>query len=200
MPSGHYPRKPKTHCKRGHALSGTNLYIYPSGWRGCRVCRKAHSSKQRSTPEYKEYMRRYTPQWLKSNPEKAREIRLRYYRNNTETVLETNRRWCKRNPDYVKAAGLRKARKRLAIKKSQLGLWHHMETQIEELLYRSQEGCCFYCQEILDWENRRNSPLEHMIPLSRGGTHGIENWCISCRTCNSKKHTKTAKEFLARRQ
>lgn len=28
----------KTHCKRGHVLSGDNLYINPSGERNCRTC------------------------------------------------------------------------------------------------------------------------------------------------------------------
>jgi hypothetical protein len=28
----------KTHCPAGHSYSGDNLYTYPSGWRGCRMC------------------------------------------------------------------------------------------------------------------------------------------------------------------
>jgi len=28
----------KTHCKRGHPLSGQNLYQYPDGRRSCRTC------------------------------------------------------------------------------------------------------------------------------------------------------------------
>ncbi len=30
----------KTHCKRGHAYSGDNLYVNPRGQRECRECRK----------------------------------------------------------------------------------------------------------------------------------------------------------------
>lgn len=33
----------KTHCKRGHPLSGENLYVIPSGGRTCRTCRREHS-------------------------------------------------------------------------------------------------------------------------------------------------------------
>lgn len=29
----------KTHCKRGHPLSGENLYLYEDGTRACRMCR-----------------------------------------------------------------------------------------------------------------------------------------------------------------
>lgn len=31
----------KTHCTRGHALEGANLYLRPKGGRTCRICRKA---------------------------------------------------------------------------------------------------------------------------------------------------------------
>lgn len=33
------PRTPKAKCKRGHPLSGMNLYVTPDGKRTCRQCR-----------------------------------------------------------------------------------------------------------------------------------------------------------------
>lgn len=35
----------RTHCKRGHAYSDGNLYIAPSGVRGCLTCRRAAAIK-----------------------------------------------------------------------------------------------------------------------------------------------------------
>jgi hypothetical protein len=32
----------KTHCKRGHPLSGSNLYVHPTGKRQCRQCLRLH--------------------------------------------------------------------------------------------------------------------------------------------------------------
>ncbi len=37
---GRHSETRKTHCKRGHLLNGTNLYIH-SGKRSCKICRKA---------------------------------------------------------------------------------------------------------------------------------------------------------------
>jgi HNH endonuclease len=31
----------KTHCLRGHLLSGSNLYVFPGGKRQCRICAQA---------------------------------------------------------------------------------------------------------------------------------------------------------------
>ena len=37
----------KTHCKYGHALSGYNLFVKREGFRVCRTCKNAYSSKWR---------------------------------------------------------------------------------------------------------------------------------------------------------
>ncbi len=43
---------------------------------------------------------------------------------------------------------------------------------------------CPYCEREL---NGSNKSLDHMIPLSRGGAHGLRNVLISCRECNLRK-------------
>ena len=30
----------RTHCRRGHALAGANLYVTPQGWLRCRTCQR----------------------------------------------------------------------------------------------------------------------------------------------------------------
>lgn len=43
--------KQKTHCKRGHPLSGENLYVSPKGARRCRTC---HNDRMRAyLPTYR---------------------------------------------------------------------------------------------------------------------------------------------------
>lgn len=46
---------PKTHCPRGHELSGNNLFLNRKGWRSCRTC--ARDSNARSTKEQKKIWR-----------------------------------------------------------------------------------------------------------------------------------------------
>jgi hypothetical protein len=40
-------RRAQTHCKRGHELSGNNLYVNPKGLRTCKECRKIHKANHR---------------------------------------------------------------------------------------------------------------------------------------------------------
>jgi len=41
-------RRAQTDCKRGHALSGDNLYINPRGVRICKQCRRIHKAKAKA--------------------------------------------------------------------------------------------------------------------------------------------------------
>jgi hypothetical protein len=41
-------RRAQTHCKRGHELSGPNVYLNPRGVRVCKECRRLHKTKHRS--------------------------------------------------------------------------------------------------------------------------------------------------------
>jgi len=56
-------------------------------------------------------------------------------------------------------------------------------------------GCCIYC-------GRDDVPIhrDHKVPLIRGGTNDIANIVPACASCNSKKGTRTASEFLALRR
>ena len=50
---------------------------------------------------------------------------------------------------------------------------------------------CYHCSKALD----NPEHLDHLIPLSRGGTHTPDNLVASCVRCNVRKGGKTAEEF-----
>ena len=62
--------------------------------------------------------------------------------------------------------------------------------EIREYLLDKWGRKCVYC-------GKDNLPLEveHIIPKSRGGSSRVSNLTISCRKCNLKKGSQTAKEF-----
>lgn len=55
------------------------------------------------------------------------------------------------------------------------------------------EGRCFYCG--LHTNPFGTFHVDHMIPLSRGGTDDIRNLAPSCCYCNGLKATMTVQEF-----
>lgn len=47
-----------------------------------------------------------------------------------------------------------------------------------------QKGECYYCNRIV---GRENLTMDHIVPLSRGGTSRKGNIVAACKECNNKK-------------
>jgi 5-methylcytosine-specific restriction endonuclease McrA len=60
----------------------------------------------------------------------------------------------------------------------------------------SQAAWCHYCGKRM---RATEKSLDHCVPLSRGGRHSITNVVVCCKSCNSRKRTRTSVEFLASR-
>ena len=56
-----------------------------------------------------------------------------------------------------------------------------------EQLKQSQNNCCAYCNTPLQYDLPRAVHLDHVIPLSKNGTHTIDNVVWACQTCNLTK-------------
>lgn len=57
-------------------------------------------------------------------------------------------------------------------------------------------GCvCEYCGKKI--RGLEEPSKDHRIPISRGGSDGIDNIAVSCWDCNREKGAMTADEFLA---
>jgi hypothetical protein len=56
----------KSHCKRGHGLTGDNVYLSPQGIRGCRTCKETWAKEH---PQSVEYRSAACARWRKKNPE-----------------------------------------------------------------------------------------------------------------------------------
>jgi hypothetical protein len=55
-----------------------------------------------------------------------------------------------------------------------------------------QQNKCFYCEnELINYK-----AIEHLTPIARGGDNDFYNLVYSCKSCNSKKRTKTLEEYV----
>lgn len=64
-------------------------------------------------------------------------------------------------------------------------------TTLKHLLNNSDK--CIYCDKIL---TTKNKSIDHIVPVSKGGNHGLNNIIICCKTCNCKKGQKEVGIFL----
>lgn len=57
-------------------------------------------------------------------------------------------------------------------------------------VYQRDGHRCVYCGA------HQNLSLDHVVPLSRGGSNDLDNLATACRSCNSQKSNRTPDEWL----
>jgi CRISPR/Cas system Type II protein with McrA/HNH and RuvC-like nuclease domain len=68
-------------------------------------------------------------------------------------------------------------------------------------IYDKADGHCYYCDKKIDWSNYGRPgekgawSVDHMRPVSRGGTDHLNNLVPACITCNSSKGDLKPSEF-----
>ncbi len=60
-----------------------------------------------------------------------------------------------------------------------------------ELLREIQNYACYYCGTSI----HENRDVEHLVPLSRGGSNGFDNIVLACRSCNREKYLWTERQY-----
>jgi 5-methylcytosine-specific restriction endonuclease McrA len=110
--------------------------------------------------EKKEHKREYDYHYRIRNRQQIKKVKDLYYLNNHELHRD-------------KAHGRR-------AKVNENGVFKILRKELKRL-YNSP---CFYCGSL------NKITIDHVIPISRGGTHGIGNLVAACAFCNGSKHTK----------
>ena len=67
-------------------------------------------------------------------------------------------------------------------------------------LCRKQHWECIYCRTLMSKNycptNGRSATVEHMVPVSKGGTRKMDNLAAACLRCNNSKGEMTVEEFV----
>jgi 5-methylcytosine-specific restriction endonuclease McrA len=86
-----------------------------------------------------------------------------------------------------------------AVRARQLGVLCTLTAEEWKTVVEGYEYSCYLCGRILTIELSQPNTvtLEHITPMSRGGTHTKENVAPACFVCNSAKRNMTVEEFRA---
>jgi 5-methylcytosine-specific restriction endonuclease McrA len=128
---------------------------------------------------------KYDSQYLKKYPEKKSEKDKRYRKKHPEKVKEQKRRWWKNNPYKIKEKG----RKRRVLKHDAEGT--HTITDLK-YIYDHQKGICGKCGKYIPFDKMT---VDHIIPLSWGGSNYASNIQLLCFSCNSSKGNHHATDY-----
>lgn len=151
-------------------------------WREKNAERKAAMNKAWREAN-REHVAETYKRWRERNLEQDLEAAKRWYRENKDRKAATNKRWRESNRETLRLAAAARRAGGVGFESVE-DLWVALDAQGNE--------CCYCGASMLD-----GFEIDHMTPVSRGGTNDRANLALSCVPCNRSKGTKTVEEFLA---
>jgi len=155
--------KEKEAVRKRHAENPEKYYLQGKKWR----------------EENKDKANEYARVWRSANLEKSAAIKSKWQSQNKEKVNEINQSWRKSNPDKTKQY----RQNRRAHLMGNGGVIKAQEWKDLCLLYGNKCLCCGRDDVSLT--------IDHVIPLTKGGSNTIDNAQPLCQSCNSRKGTKS---------
>lgn len=176
-----------------------------------KVCKSCMSEYRKQNAEH---IRQQKLQWATKNKEHVQKHRLEYYLKNKERLDAYKKAWNLKNTDKVREYALKSALRR----KGKPHPWHVANPDLVRLIKqqykhrrRQKENStilptnvyqtwvietpkiCTYCGTTC----AENYHVDHIDPLSKSGTHTLDNLTISCPDCNLSKSNRILLHWLA---
>ena len=191
---------PQKHCTKCNQDKPRNKFAKNKRSRDglqstCDACRHAHYRELRNDPVWVEMTRQRARERYHNDPEYRASMRAssnRYdqnqWRNNPEyrrrkidwktNALRTKDHWKAKEKTWRRVANhIRRSRKTGVGGSFTAEQWRRL--------------CEYYDHRCVCCDNRfQRLTVDHVIPLSKGGTNYIQNIQPLCRSCNSRKHDK----------
>lgn len=176
----------KTCTKCGQVKSLSDFYKrLDSHQTQCKECQlKAHKQHYKANAEL---LRQRAKDYRAKNPEKVKAARLAWKQANKEKNVESVLRYQRKYPEkHTAATAAYRARNKdkyrnysqnRRVRKENNGVFLITDKELSRILSRP----CANCQSF------DRPTLDHIIPISLGGTHSIGNLQALCMPCNSSK-------------
>ncbi len=130
----------------------------------------------------KEELKAYHHAYYEKNKKRLLAISVEWGRKNKDKRKKYKDAWRAKNREHTNFL----TRKYIYRRKHAAGGMSFQDSLWLKTLFK---GGCAYCRD------GKGDTLDHILPLSKGGTNDKENLVMACRSCNSSKGAKTIGEW-----
>ena len=130
-----------------------------------------------------EKVKAYNKKWHLKNQKKVKARNRKWYLENSKKQKITHRKWKLENPGKVREAWLRR-RSHGIVKKGVI------DRVITENIFKYGIVTCEHCKK--QCPNLPDYHIDHIIPVSKGGSNDYNNLQILCQYCNLNKNVEIA--------
>lgn len=128
-----------------------------------------------------------------NNRDKIRNQSREYYLFNKERISEKHKEWKKSSSGRIAVRNYSHKRRLMY---SKLNLYSTITINEWNNLINKYNHCCVYC--LQHEKNCGKLTIEHIVPISKGGAHCVDNIFPVCQSCNSKKRDLSLCNFVKR--
>ena len=141
----------------------------------------------------KDKKRIYQKTYYQENPEKVKATKQKYVKANRQKRLDSLQKHRVKNAEQINA----KKREFYAANSAKWLSYAHKRRELKQTNYlvtlkdlkKLRSEACVYCN------SKENIEIDHVVPLARGGVHGIGNLAAACKKCNRSKGSKFVSEW-----
>ena len=143
--------------------------------------------------EHKGVKKKYNKEYGVKNKERISSVARKYHKENRDIIIIKRKKYNSENKDKI-AANNRNRRARIRLSGDRITSTEWADKILE------YDGKCAYCDVVLEENppnvfNPNGITQDHVIPVSKGGKHLIDNVVPCCRLCNNRKNNKSGDEF-----
>lgn len=145
-------------------------------------------AKKEDPERFKKYSEDYRARNLAKAREASKNWARKAYLENPEKYRQISKEWRERNPEQVRIMDYKRRHRELSAEGS------HSAADIRAI-HKSQKYRCVYCKV----STKEEYHIDHIQPLSKGGSNWPSNIQILCPTCNMRKSAKDPVDFAQER-